>query len=279
MKTTKLLKKIFVLGLVTAATLMFTASVSAAATKIDTANAKNGYVTVTYDGGLEKTIAVKVEHVSSKAVDVFYITTNKPENVPLSRGDGEYVISVLQNVSGNSYMKITSETVNAKIEDQNARFLVPNTFTVYDKDMEFLKGYNTTLEKIQAVNEKLAKFYEDVITKVVYDDAKKDQLIAANKTTNYVPWIDTTYKVKKGICSDYATLVAGYLRSLGIPTKVVMGYNPEIGGGAEFHAWNEILIDGKWLTVDATWDAAYVQAGYGYEMAKDWKDLTISKVY
>lgn len=27
------------------------------------------------------------------------------------------------------------------------------------------------------------------------------------------------------------------------------------------HAWNEIFIDGQWLTQDATWDSGYLLAG------------------
>ncbi len=29
----------------------------------------------------------------------------------------------------------------------------------------------------------------------------------------------------------------------------------------EYHAWNEVLIDNNWISLDATWDAGYINNG------------------
>ena len=42
----------------------------------------------------------------------------------------------------------------------------------------------------------------------------------------------------KGICFDYASLMAGLLRSQGIPTKLVVGYS-----GTAYHAWISVYLD------------------------------------
>lgn len=52
-------------------------------------------------------------------------------------------------------------------------------------------------------------------------------------------------------CTNYATLFAAIARSLGIPTRIVVG--AVIYDFIGYHAWNEIEIaDGVWVPVDAT---------------------------
>ena len=47
-----------------------------------------------------------------------------------------------------------------------------------------------------------------------------------------MPDIDAVLAEKKGICFDYAALMAAMLRSQGVPTKLVTGYT-----GSSYHAW------------------------------------------
>jgi transglutaminase-like putative cysteine protease len=66
---------------------------------------------------------------------------------------------------------------------------------------------------------------------------------------------------KAGYCEHYATALALVLRASGIPSRLAAGY---MGGEwsdlgkylivrqSDAHAWTEALIDGKWLTLDAT---------------------------
>ena len=84
--------------------------------------------------------------------------------------------------------------------------------------------------------------------------------MAENTEAGYIPDIDNTMKTKKGICFDYASLMAAMLRSQNIPTKLVVGYS-----GDAYHAWisvylhesgwidNIIEFDGKnWSLIDPT---------------------------
>lgn len=66
---------------------------------------------------------------------------------------------------------------------------------------------------------------------------------------------------KAGFCEHYATALALILRASGIPSRLVAGY---LGGEwsdlgkylivrqSDAHAWTEALIDGRWVTLDAT---------------------------
>jgi transglutaminase-like putative cysteine protease len=49
---------------------------------------------------------------------------------------------------------------------------------------------------------------------------------------------------KKGVCQQYAALFQGLSRSLGIPARVIAGYDlgTDFAGG---HAWVEVKLDGK----------------------------------
>ncbi len=77
------------------------------------------------------------------------------------------------------------------------------------------------------------------------------------------------------VCAGYARLFAALLRSQGIAARYVSGnaigshdtgrgweeeglYNHPVG-----HAWNEVHIEGEWITVDATWNAGYIDSNTG----------------
>ncbi len=69
----------------------------------------------------------------------------------------------------------------------------------------------------------------------------------------YISDPDKTLETGKGICSDQAILLTAILRSQGIPTKYVIGTE-----GDGWHAWNEILINGVWVSVDPTFETFYI---------------------
>ena len=71
-------------------------------------------------------------------------------------------------------------------------------------------------------------------------------------TFGYIPNIDSVLSEQKGICYDYAAVLASLLREAGLPAKLVMGYREDMDA---YHAWNQVLADGRWITVDATYGA------------------------
>jgi hypothetical protein len=67
-------------------------------------------------------------------------------------------------------------------------------------------------------------------------------------------------KARKGDCTEHAALFTALARATGIPTRTVsglmyMGDDVKAFGG---HAWNEVVLDGKWVPVDPTWDQTEV---------------------
>jgi len=66
----------------------------------------------------------------------------------------------------------------------------------------------------------------------------------------------------RGDCTEHAKLFAALARAVGIPARQVsglmyMGDGEQAFGG---HAWNEVVLDGAWVQVDATWDQTDVDA-------------------
>ena len=78
----------------------------------------------------------------------------------------------------------------------------------------------------------------------------ENDMMIGNLTTVY----DIINK-QKGDCTEHAFLFNVLARSIGIPSRQVVGYafDPESNhyGG---HAWNEIVIDGYWHPVDPMWN-------------------------
>ena len=61
-------------------------------------------------------------------------------------------------------------------------------------------------------------------------------------------------RLKSGVCEHYAQVYNDLMQSIDIPSVFVtgMGFNP-IKKSFEFHAWNLVFVDKKWIPIDATW--------------------------
>ena len=96
-------------------------------------------------------------------------------------------------------------------------------------------------------DKKIKAIYEYIIDNFTYDGDK-----AKTVQVGYLPDLEQIYQDKKGICYDYASLFAGMCRSVGIECKLITGWR---GESETYHAWNEVLIKRKWVTIDTTVDA------------------------
>lgn len=55
-----------------------------------------------------------------------------------------------------------------------------------------------------------------------------------------------------------------------------MGYKSDI---KEYHAWNEVYVNGQWEIVDTTYNAVYVQNNVSTEMFKNSKEYRVERTY
>ncbi len=61
---------------------------------------------------------------------------------------------------------------------------------------------------------------------------------------------------RQGDCTEYSALFTTLARSLGIPTRSVGGllYLDDEHRAFGFHEWNEVVLEGEWVAVDAAWN-------------------------
>lgn len=68
-------------------------------------------------------------------------------------------------------------------------------------------------------------------------------------------------KQKKAVCQGYADLFIALCEEEGIVSKMIPGYSKGFGNrnrtdfSTADHAWNAVMLDGKWYLLDATWGA------------------------
>lgn len=243
---------------------------AAQAPLFDTHKLDTGIVAISYNAQTDNKLKVMVEK-SGKKVTYDLKNDGTTENFPLQMGDGEYKVSVLENIAGTKYKFISSEQVSLSLNNDNQVYLasVQNINWNYEmaaikKAAELTKGLKTDTEKIGAI-------YQYLISNVTYDYDK-----LATLRNDYVPNIDNIIASGKGICYDYSSVFAAMLRSQGIPAKLVKGYTPSVNG---YHAWNEIYNSetGKWTVVDTTYDAEMKSSKMKYSMEKS--TAKYSKVY
>jgi len=66
-----------------------------------------------------------------------------------------------------------------------------------------------------------------------------------------IPDALTTLETRRGDCNEHAALFAALARKAGIPTRIAAGVTYH-AGAFYYHAWNEVCLDGRWLSLDTT---------------------------
>lgn len=226
---------------------------------IYTDKVSNGVIGVSHKSDGKK-LKVMIEKGSEKYT---YGLRNDGEKdyYPLQLGSGTYKLSILENVSGTKYSLLKSENIEADIKNKNDVYL--NSIRIINWSQD-----DPAIKKAKSINNS-DKIYDYIIKNVKYDYKKADTV-----QPGYYPVINETFKTNMGICYDYSSMDAAMLRSIGVPTKLVKGYVKGVDG---YHAWNEAFINGKWVVIDTTYDAAKWGSKEKYTMKKNSSDY--QKVY
>lgn len=201
---------------------------------IDASNTSQGYVMVKYNGANEK---VKLQITCPDQSCYTYLISDRGayDTFPLTAGNGSYALQVLENVAGDTYTVSLAQSINVSIEDEFLPFLYPNQYVNFHTDSKAVSKGSDLAKDTYSDLDVVQNIYNYVIKNISYDTEK-----AQNVSYGYVPDIDDTLSSKKGICFDYAALMASMLRSQNIPTKLEVGYS-----GDAYHAWISTYIDDK----------------------------------
>ena len=227
-------------------------------------------VTVDYSNTFQGYIMVKTNTADHKKLKVQLIKDdmtynydiNKDEDYevyPLNMGSGTYTIRWLENIEDTRYALIGTFDFNVDLVDVNIVYLYPSQYVDYDSNtMAVRKSFELTQEDKTKLD-RVYHIYQYVIDNIDYDWDKVDEV----QGKFVLPIVDETFEKEKGICFDYAALMATMLRVQDIPTKLVTGMVEE-----GYHAWVEVYIDNigwiaphiyfnsdEWTRIDATFDA------------------------
>lgn len=179
----------------------------------------------------------------------------------LQMGSGTYTVRVMEQVEDDLYAMRYGVDIEVALSSEKVPFLYPNQYVWYDADTKTVQKARELAEGLSGDTEIADRFYRFVVQHMRYDTVK-----AATVPKGYLPSVDEALDTGKGICFDYAALLAAMLRSSGIPTRMLIGtVTPE----NLYHSWNSVYLDGEWVWMDPTLD------GTGHEES----DYLIERVY
>lgn len=224
---------------------------------IDYSHTSDGYVMVSYTGDCPK---VKLRITGPDDVTYTYdLHGNGYETFPLSAGDGDYDVTVYENIIGNNYATCLYQQLNVQLENEFVPFLYPNQYVNFTPECRTVAKASELAQDASSDLEIVSNVYNYIISSITYDYEK-----ASDPPIGYLPNVDEILASGTGICLDYAAVMASMLRSRQIPTRLEIGYAQD-----DYHAWISIyteetgwlnkIIEFKgdcWTLIDPTFGAS-----------------------
>ncbi len=205
---------------------------------IDISNTDQGYIMASYSGEAEK-INIQLTGPDGIAYKYFVLNGDPDTALPLTGGEGMYVLYVYENVIDDQYVTVMNDTFEVALENEYLPFLYPNQYVNFNSESEAVKKAEELAEGQETDMDVLNAIYQYVIDNITYDYEK-----AVSVPLGYLPDVDETLETGKGICFDYAALMSAMLRCRGIPARLDIGYTND----GVYHAWiSAYLQDKGWV--------------------------------
>lgn len=208
-------------------------------TVIDVSNAGCGYVMVRHSGASGR-LKVQIQKDGRK-YNYDLNRSGRYEAFPLQMGSGTYTVKTLENAGGNRYAVLYKRSFSVELSSSHSPFLYPNQYVNYNHSSAAVRKSFDLCLNAHSDLDKLKSIYNYLTSNIRYDYGK-----ASSVSSGYIPNVDRVFYGKKGICFDYAALMAAMLRAQNVPCKLVIGS----ASGAPNHAWNEVYLTGiGWITI------------------------------
>lgn len=182
--------------------------------RVDASDTTNGY----FFAGVSEVSSREIRLQVKRGTTIYNYALSRYgglEIIPLQMGNGKYIATLCERVTGNKYRKIGRVVFNVKLEDKLAPFRHPNLWIPYYPEI----ARNVVGQKV-----------EDYIRYCYAYDYVRAIRIKAGA----LPDILTCYEKKMGICQDLAAMAVSLWRMFGIPAKLVIG---TVGKSKKLHAW------------------------------------------
>ena len=210
---------------------------------LDISNQDQGYLTAESDSD-DSRMNIQLT-APSGVVYSYFLEPDEQTVLPFSEGSGEYLITCYQQIDGNQYAALYTETLTIKLQNEFLPFLYPNQYVDFSSKSEACKLAASLVKEDMTDIDILKTFYTYVTSHISYDYDKADFVEAG-----YLPDVDDTLSTGTGICFDYAALTTAMLRSQDIPCKLQIGYSGDVK-----HAWIDVYIRGRgWVTKAGSFD-------------------------
>lgn len=210
---------------------------------LDISNQDQGYLTAESDSD-DSRMNIQLT-APSGVVYSYFLEPDEQTVLPFSEGSGEYLITCYQQVDGNQYAALYTETLTIKLQNEFLPFLYPNQYVDFSSKSKACKLAASLVKEDMTDIDILKTFYTYVTSHISYDYDKADSVEAG-----YLPDVDDTLSTGTGICFDYAALTTAMLRSQDIPCKLQIGYSGDVK-----HAWIDVYIRGRgWVTKAVSFD-------------------------
>ena len=229
---------------------------------IDFSNYTEGYIMLRTTP-TEKRMKIVVIHDDNERIQYDIKNTGEYEVFPLQYGNGNYNFVLYENMYDTKYQRLESITIKVNMPDTNKCFLYPNQYVNYTKDMLAIQYAQDLCKGITDPQEKV----NTIFTAICWEDEthfirNTDGTITAyrrakNKygtiSDDYIPAIEQTFRENMGVCRDWAGLLTAMLRSVGVPTKFMVGTYMNEG-----HAWISVIIHGQEHEMDPTYQLSEI---------------------
>ena len=106
--------------------------------------------------------------------------------------------------------------------------------------------------------EKTRAIHDYIANVAIYDSAAAEEITDGVSDTAQVEQSQEAYGILvagTAVCNGYAQAFQLMAHAAGVPSVIVTG-EASSGVTTGAHAWNKVLVNGKWLVVDVTWDDA-----------------------
>jgi hypothetical protein len=238
--------------------------------ELDSSKIREGVLRIKYPRISEEKIKVMIQKDGTKyTYDL--ISKSNYEVFPLQLGNGMYKVSVLKNVGGTSYKSIVSWDVELNLEDSTIVYINSIQLVSWNEQTKAVIKARELSKNIFNEEEKVKIIYNYIINNIEYDNDKLVKL-----SSSYIPNVNKVYSNKRGICYDFASTFAAMLRSVNVPTKLVMGNSINVSG---YHAWNEVYINGNWIIIDTSYDSQLKALSKATVMVKNRNQYAKTKEY
>jgi len=233
----------------------------------DLSKVNDGIIKINYETSGDNKIKIMIQKDNNRA---FY-DIGTFNQYPLTFGNGNYIVALLENTTGTKYKVISYEKFEITIDKPENVYVNPIFSLNWNDDMSVINKAKELTKELKTDKEKAVAVYNYLVKNFKYDYKKIN-----NIDNSYMPNLENIFKNKLGICSDFSSLYAVMLRSLNIPTKFVKGYKNDIDS---YHAWNEVYLDNEWITVDITYDIALYTNEIKYSFEKTSDDYIVKSEY